>query len=119
MPVSSSIGSFRPYFERKSITVAAIYAGLTILVATLILFGVSKNVLGTMIPSKPIMIVMYFALSYVIGYALDVVIEKTDVFGPSLHPYYEVVGSGHWGAIAFVFSIVMSYTMQKTIVPLL
>jgi hypothetical protein len=118
-PLSSAIGSLRPYFEHKTITVAAIYAGLTILVATLLLAYVMNTTHGFMFPRRNTQLPIFIVVAYALGYAIDVIIDKTKLFGPTLEPFYRTAGAGHWGAIAFVFSLLMSYGIQKTIVPLL
>jgi hypothetical protein len=37
------------------------------------------------------------------------------IFGNKLDRYYKELGAGFWGATAFVFSIVISYNIQKNI----
>lgn len=114
-----SFASLAPYFENKYITVAGIYAGITIVKALLIQMLLSKVVLGYYIPITINDLVKYSLLAYILGYIIDVLIEKLSIFGESLDKFYEVVGSGHSGAAAFVFSIIMSYFLQNNLLPLL
>ena len=114
-----SFASLAPYFKDKYITVAGIYAGLTIVKALLIQMLLSKAVLGYYIPTTVQELVKYCVLGYILGYIIDVLIEKLSIFGKSLDKFYEIVGSGHSGAAAFVVSIVMSYFLQNNLLPLL
>ncbi len=118
-PRTHILGSLQPYFENKSIIIAGIYAGVTILIATLITSFFSDRVFGFTIPDNSTELIKYLLLAYGLGYGIDKLIEYTNVFGKSLHFFYTVTGSGHSGAIAFVFSIVLSYIIQKYILPLL
>ena len=44
---------------------------------------------------------------------------KTDcILGKELNIYFKVAQAGLWGAIAFIFSIIISYTLQKYLIPL-
>ena len=64
-------------------------------------------------------LVKYCVLGYILGYIIDMLIEKLSIFGKSLDKFYEIVGSGHSGAAAFVVSIIMSYFLQNNLLPLL
>lgn len=116
---ASIIGSLQPYFREKTIIGAGIYAGITIVVATLIVSMITQISQTFTVPHNYQSLALYTIIAYIIGYALDVVIDKTNLFGPTLRPFYERAKSGHWGAIAFIFSVILSYIIQKTIVPLL
>jgi hypothetical protein len=61
----------------------------------------------------------FCVLAFIIGYILDIAIDKLKIFGNRLNTYYKALGAGLWGAIAFIFAIVISYFIQKTIIPLL
>jgi hypothetical protein len=118
-PRKHMIGSLQPYFENKSIVIAGIYAGLTILIATIIVSYISSTIYGFTVPNTVYDLTKYLLLAYIIGYFIDKLIEYGDVFGKSLHLFYRVTGSGHSGAIAFIFSLFISYIIQKYFLPLL
>ena len=48
---------------------------------------------------------------------IDIFIEKIDIFGATLHPYYKLAGSGFYGGLAIIFSITISYILQIYLVP--
>ena len=116
---SDIISSLRPYFENKSIIVASIYAGLTICFATLILSLITKPTLGYYVPDNLKQLCIYLIPAFILGYLLDIAIDKLNIFGDSLHTYYKIAGAGLWGALAFIFSIIISYIIQKYLLPLL
>jgi hypothetical protein len=105
--------SLRPYFKNKSIIRSAIYAGLTIVVALLINILISKNIFGFYIPSNNNELIKFICLAFPLGYAIDIIIDKFKIFGNDLDLYYKVAGAGLWGALAFVFSIIISYIIQN------
>jgi hypothetical protein len=114
-----SLSSLAPYFKDKYIVEAGLYAGLTIVVVLVGLISLSNITLGYYIPKRGYQLAQYCCLAYILGYVIDVLIEKLSVFGTSLDKFYETVGSGHSGAIAFVFSIMISYFLQYNLLPLL
>lgn len=111
--------SLKPYFREKSILYAALLAGLTIVSATLMLLPFSKLLFGFYIPKTFKQLALVLTLSYPIGFIIDKIIEKMEIFGLTLIPFYKKHGSGHWGAIAFVFSLFISFLLQKYLIPLL
>ena len=114
-----SLASLAPYFKDKYIVEAGIYAGLTIVVALVCLILLSKLVFEFYVPKTGYQLGQYCCLAYILGYVIDVLIEKLSVFGTSLDKFYEMVGSGHSGAVAFVFSILISYFLQHNLLPIL
>jgi hypothetical protein len=104
--------SLKPYFKNKSIIKSAIYAGLTIVVALLINILISKNIFGFYIPSNNTELIKFICLAFPLGYIIDIIIDKFKIFGNDLDLYYKVAGAGLWGALAFVFSIIISYIIQ-------
>jgi len=106
------IYSLKPYFQDKSIIISGIYAGLTIIVSLAFVMLLSKIILGFYEPTNSYTLLQFLFLSFVIGYFIDILIEKLDIFGKSLHPYYKEAGSGFWGAVAFIFSIVISFYIK-------
>jgi hypothetical protein len=108
---SPIISSLKPYFNNKGIVESGIYAGLTILVAfipTVIMFHwlVNKN---KWIPSHINELVKFTLIAYSIGFIVDILIDKFKIFGTSLDNYYYLAGAGMWGAISFVFAIIITY----------
>jgi hypothetical protein len=110
------LNSLIPYFEDKSIIVAALYAGITIVSAIIPLLNLSNLLFKFYIPLDFKGLLKYLVLSYIIGFIYDYLIYKLNIFD-NLDKYYEQVGAGHWGAIAFIFSIVISLIIQKYIIP--
>lgn len=111
--------SLKPYFREKSILYAALLAGLTIVTAVLLLLPFSKLLFGFYIPKTFKQLALFLTLSYPIGFIIDKIIEKMEIFGPTLIPFYKKHGSGHWGAIAFIFSLFISFLLQKYLIPIL
>lgn len=115
---SSILKSLTPYFKSKSIIQSGIYAGLTVVVAYGLLMVLSfgkyplREVMG-----KDRGFTKYTSISYelffafILGYCVDFLIYKFNIFGTSLHHYYNIAGAGLWGAIAFVFAIVITYAV--------
>ena len=111
--------SLKPYFREKSILYAAFLAGLTVVTAVLLLLPLSKLLFGFYTPTTFNQLALFLALSYPLGFVIDKAIEKTAIFGPTLIPFYKKYGSGHSGAIAFVFSLFISFLLQKYLIPVL
>ena len=53
--------------------------------------------------------------AFVVGYILDIIIDKYNIFGDSLKPYYKTAGSGLWGGIAIMFAMIISLFIIKNI----
>ena len=106
--------SLAPYFKNKSIVVAGIYAGLTVVLATILLLLFNRLFLNTYLPeSRSEFIITIFA-AYVIGYALDVFIYKMNIFD-NLQLFYKTVGAGNGGALSFIFSLFISFIVLKLV----
>lgn len=106
MPI---IKSLQPYFNKKSIVEAAFYAGLTVVLTLIPILILHKYLLPIFdIPELLLLII----LGFIIGYIIDIFIEKIDIFGPTLHPYYKLASSGFYGGLAIIFSIIVSYYIQ-------
>ena len=112
------LNSLIPYFQNKSIIVAGILAGLTIVSAIIPLLILSNLLFNFYIPNNFNDLGIYLVLAYIIGFIYDYLIYKFKIFD-NLDEYYEKAGAGHWGAIAFIFSILISLIIQKYIVPIL
>jgi len=103
--------SLKPYFKNKSIIQSAIYAGITIIIALLINMVITKNIFGFCVPRNNIELLKFICIAFPLGYIIDIMIDKFKIFGKSLDLYYKVAGAGLWGALAFVFSIIISYLL--------
>jgi len=117
------IKSLESYFKNKSLIESGIYAGITVIIAYLILMLLGNG----LFPSKDIVyrkfnniptstlytLLLELFLAFILGYIIDIVIDKFNIFGDSLKLYYSIAGSGFWGAIAFVFSIIVTYFILR------
>ena len=128
----ATVKALEIYFERKEIKsaswraiISGVNAGLTIVGVLLIVMGVYKLTIASASstsastsasiwhPTTPKQLLYFLLLAFPIGWAADVIIYKTQLFGPSLNPYYKIAGAGLWGALAFIFSILVSYFLLK------
>ena len=116
---SKIIDSLKPYFKNKSIVISGIYAGITICLTLLGVSLLSKTIYNFHTPNNFYELLKYLLLAFPIGYIVDMGIDKFNIFGKTLVPYYKIAGAGFWGAIAFVFSIMISFLLQKYLIPLL
>ena len=111
---SKIIQSLNIYFINKSIIQAAIYAGITvvvILIPTVLLFNMYFNVFEDKI--------LFTGCSFIVGYIADIIIDKMNIFGNTLKPFYKLAGSGLWGGLAIAFSVIISYLIQIYLLPIL
>jgi hypothetical protein len=109
--VGPIIKSLNPYFREKSIVGSGILAGLTVVSVLYVLLYLTN----WKIPETWGELLKIISIAFPIGFIADIVIDKSGLFGPSLVPYYEIAGSGLWGAVAFVFSIIISFILYKII----
>ena len=109
------VTSLKSYFYKQSIIKSAFDAGITILFALVITMLFSYFLFGFVIPNNFTNLIYFSILAFLIGYILDVLIYKLKIFGNRLNIYYQQLGAGFWGGLAFVFSIVISYFIQKYI----
>ena len=105
--------SLKPYFKNKSIIQSAVYAGITIVVALLINILISKFLLNFYIPHNNTELIKFIGIAFPLGYIIDIIIDRFKIFGNDLDLYYKVAGAGLWGALAFVFSIIISYLLAS------
>jgi hypothetical protein len=116
--------SLSPYFKKKSIVGAGVYAGLTVTFATILLMILYNIIFNTYLPnassfnylSSTFMVYfIFFILAYFIGYALDVFIHRMNIFD-NLQPFYNEVGAGNGGALSFLFSLALSFVLLKMVI---
>lgn len=111
---SKIIQSLNIYFLNKSIIQAGIYAGLTVvvvLIPTIILFNLYFDIFENKL--------LFTIFSFITGFISDIIIDKLNIFGNTLKPFYKLAGSGVWGGLAIVFSVVISYLIQIYLLPIL
>jgi hypothetical protein len=109
-----ALTSLAPYFKNKSIVVAGIYAGLTVVFATILLMLFNRLFLNTYLPESRSEFIITILTAYVIGYALDVFIYKMNIFD-NLQLFYKTVGAGNGGALSFLFSLIISFIVLKLV----
>ncbi len=109
------IQPLQSYFHKQSILKCAFDAGATVLLALIITMGFSYFIFGFAIPNSLKNLLYFCILAFLLGYILDVFIYKFKIFGDRLNIYYKTLGAGLWGGLAFVFSIVISYFIQKNL----
>jgi hypothetical protein len=109
------IKPLQSYFYKQSIIKTAFDAGATVLFALVINMFFSYVLFGFIIPNNFTNLIYFSILAFFIGYILDILIYKFKIFGVRLNVYYKKLGAGLWGSLAFLFSIVISYFIQKYI----
>jgi hypothetical protein len=109
------VPSLRPYFYKQNMFVTGAAAGLTIVIALVINMLISYLLYGFIIPTNMNELIKFCLLGFLLGYVIDILIYKMKIFGNRLNMYYKELGAGFWGAAAFVFSILISYIIQKYI----
>jgi len=113
------IKSLQSYFYKQSILKCAFDAGMTVLFGLIINMFFSYLLFGFSIPTNFKQLIYFCVLAFIIGYIIDVLIYKFKLFGKRLDNYYQTLGAGLWGGLAFVFSIIISYFIQNYIVILI
>ena len=115
--------SLSPYFKKKSIVGAGIYAGLTVAVATILLMILYNIIFNSYLPNTSsfkyysstfMAYFIFFIIAYFIGYALDVFIYKMNIFD-GLQLFYKEVGAGNGGALSFIFSLTLSFGLLNLV----
>ena len=100
-----NLNTLLPYFENKSMLSPAIYASII----TFILVLISVNIYKIIFNKWPTNDFMYLAIiAFIVGYIADVIADKLNTF-PGMRLYYDTVGSGVWGALSILLSVVLSY----------
>ena len=111
--VPNAILVLKPYFHGQ-ILKPAVLAGLTILFALAFTMVVNYGLFGFWYPTYGKQLLRFCSLAFPLGYIIDILIRDLQIFGPTLDRFYEVAGAGFWGALAFLFAILLSYAiMQK------
>ena len=101
------ISTLKPYFENKSVFQAAFYALLTVVIVVGVIMKIFQTFYNKYLPETNREYIIYLVLTFIVGYIGDIVIFKMNIF-PRLKTYYKVVGKGLWGALAILFSVIVS-----------
>ena len=115
----NELSTLRPYFKDKYILQAGIYAGITIVIGLVFLLLLSKIIFNFYAPNNINDLLRFIIIAYPLGYIYDYLIYKFNIFGDSLKLFYKEFGVGHWGALAFIFSIVVSYFLHTYFIRLI
>ena len=99
--------SLKPYFANKSVSKAALYAGITVVIIVGIIMSIFQLTYDKYLPETVNEYFIYLLITFVIGFIADIVIYKINIF-PKLKLYYQKVGMGLWGALAILFSVIAS-----------
>ncbi len=115
----ASIKALKVYFLRQTIKnalvrdiVSAVNAGLTIVVTLGVTMLLSRLIFKFSHPRTLPQLFRFLALAFPVGYLADIIIYKTELFGPTLNPFYKIAGVGLWGALAFIFAILVYYGLN-------
>lgn len=115
-----SIRALKIYFMRQSIKnshlrdfVSATNAGLTVVLAIMVTLFLAKVFFNMSHPRSLKELLRFLLIAFPVGYLMDIAIYKTQLFGPTLNPFYKIAGAGFWGAMAFIFSILACYCILK------
>ena len=115
----NELSTLHPYFKDKYILQAGIYAGITIVIGLVFLLLLSKIIFNFYAPNNINDLLRFIIIAYPLGYIYDYLIYKFNIFGDSLKLFYKEFGVGHWGALAFIFSIVVSYFLHTYFIRLI
>ena len=119
-PIQSSIlQSLRPYFSSKTIIYSAILAGITIITVLIINILLSILIFRFSNPISFKQLFKFLIIGFPLAYLADIVIDKLKLFGNSLNNYYKIAGAGFWGATAYLFSVLISFILQKYLITIL
>ena len=112
----ASVRALKVYFKRPGIKyvnfVSAVNAGLTIVAALVLTMIISKLIFQFSHPQSLPELNRFLVLAFPIGYMMDIFIYKTEWFGSTLNPFYEIAGAGFWGAMAYLFAIIVAYPIS-------
>ena len=107
--------SLRPYFYKQSIVKCGLAAGITVVAALLPTMFAFYLATGTFVPHNSTTLLQFSLLAFILGVILDIFICKMKIFGNRLDDFYKEYGAGFLGGAAFVFSVVISYFIQKNL----
>ena len=105
--IYDSLKTLKPYFQNKSMFLAAFYALLTVIIIVGLIMKTFEIIYDKYLPESINEYVIFLILTFIIGYIGDIIIYKINIF-PKLKQYYRVVGKGLWGALAILFSVIVA-----------
>ena len=109
---NARLKSLRHYYKVYGKMLAIVLAGITVCSLLLIHLLLFKGLFGIYLPTSNSKLIMYFLiLSFILGYVTDYIINTQHVFGHALDEYYKIKYAYVWGMMAYVFSIIISYTI--------
>ena len=116
MSRATNFAKLQRYFHRRSILGAAGAAALTVSVGAAAVLCITYACLRYSVPATPQQFLCTVGVSFVVGYAMDVAIQKLRVFS-DLDAYYAAHGAGAWGGASLVVSMVVSLAAQAYVLP--
>ena len=105
--IYDSLKTLKPYFQNKSMFLAAFYALLTVIIIVGLIMKTFHITHDKYLPESINEYVIFLVISFLIGYIGDIIIYEINIF-PKLKQYYRVVGKGLWGALAILFSVIIA-----------
>ena len=105
--IYDSLKTLKPYFQNKSMFLAAFYALLTVIIIVGLIMKTFHITHDKYLPESINEYVIFLVISFLIGYIGDIIIYEINIF-PKLKQYYRVVGKGLWGALAILFSVIVA-----------
>lgn len=106
------------YFRKRSILKAALTAAVTVMIGATAVLLASRLLFGFDVPSTVAQGLATLCLSFGVGWAMDVLIRRWDVF-PTLATYYRTYGAGLWGALSLTVSMIVALLVQAFVLPVL
>ena len=83
------LSALKPYYKNESILKMGLYAAIPISVALIITMFLYYSIFKTLMPNNYIQLFYFCIIAFIIGYILDVAIDKLKIFGSSLDQYYK------------------------------
>ena len=105
--IYDSLKTLKPYFQNKSMFLAAFYALLTVIIIVGLIMKTFHITHDKYLPESINEYVIFLILTFIVGYIGDIIIYEINIF-PKLKQYYRVVGKGLWGALAILFSVIVA-----------
>ena len=108
--VPRSIKALKSYFDYyNNITLTGVYASITVIVCYLITALITVFLFKFYVPTNMNQLYMFLLIAAPVGYISDIIIYKAKIFGTHLETFYNIIGAGLSGAIAFIFAIVITF----------
>lgn len=109
-----SIKALKSYFDYyNNITLTGVYASITVIVCYLITALITFLLFNFCVPTNMNQLYMILLIAAPVGYISDIIIYKAKIFGSTLDSFYKEAGAGLYGALSFIFAIVISFFLIK------